>query len=91
MYFLTIEHAIITGYTNTEIQRTCQRCQLKVIESEGIYNLLVDDVKLGQDENYECQVSPGKGASNSVPLRAPVHINIQGNFPAFLAFKKINF
>ena len=83
MYFLTIEHAIITGYTNTEIQRTCQRCQLKVIESEGIYNLLVDDVKLGQDENYECQVSPGKGASNSVPLRAPVHINIQGNFPAF--------
>ena len=35
-------------------------------------------MKLGQDENYECQVSPGKGASNSVPLRAPVHINIQG-------------
>ena len=38
----------------------------------------MDDVRLGEDEYFECQVSPGKGAINSVPLRAPVKINIQG-------------
>ena len=66
------------GYSQTEIQRTCTRCQLNVIESDGVYNLLVENVRLGQDEYFECQVSPGKGATNSVPLRAPVHITIQG-------------
>ena len=39
---------------------------------------MVENVRLGIDEYYECQVSPGKGATNSVPLRAPVHITIQG-------------
>ena len=67
-----------SGYSNAEIQRTCKRCQLNIIESDGVYNLLVEDVRLGQDEYFECQVSPGKGAINSVPLRAPVHITIQG-------------
>ena len=66
------------GYSSTEIQRTCKRCQLNVIESDGVYNILVENVRLGVDEYYECQVSPGKGATNSVPLRAPVHITIQG-------------
>ena len=69
---------IISGYTNKEIKQICQRCQLNIIESDGVYNLLVEDVRLGDDEYFECQVSPGKGAINSVPLRAPVHITIQG-------------
>ena len=74
--FITV--VFFAGYSQTEIQRTCTRCQLNVIESDGVYNLLVENVRLGQDEYFECQVSPGKGATNSVPLRAPVHITIQG-------------
>ena len=76
-YFLNFDTSL-SGYSNAEIQRTCKRCQLNIIESDGVYNLLVEDVRLGQDEYFECQVSPGKGAINSVPLRAPVHITIQG-------------
>ena len=77
-YITLIFWNIISGYTNKEIKQICQRCQLNIIESDGIYNLLVEDVRLGDDEYFECQVSPGKGAINSVPLRAPVHITIQG-------------
>ena len=73
-----------SGYSNAEIQRTCKRCQLNIIESDGVYNLLVEDVRLGQDEYFECQVSPGKGAINSVPLRAPVHITIQGKLNIYV-------
>ena len=80
--FLRLSHLyqfyFFAGYSSTEIQRTCKRCQLNVIESDGVYNILVENVRLGVDEYYECQVSPGKGATNSVPLRAPVHITIQG-------------
>ena len=79
--FLRLSHIyqfFSAGYSSTEIQRTCKRCQLNVIESDGVYNILVENVRLGVDEYYECQVSPGKGATNSVPLRAPVHITIQG-------------
>ncbi len=46
--------------------------------AKGIFNLRVKDVRLGEDENFECQVSPGKGSHNSIPLRAPVKITIQG-------------
>ncbi len=67
------------GYSNQEVQRTCQRCELETIASKGIFNLRVKDVRLGEDEYFECQVSPGKGAINSVPLRTPVKITIQGN------------
>ena len=62
------------------MQRTCPRCELDTLASKGIFNLRIKDVRLGEDEHFECQVSPGKGAINSVPLRAPVKINIQGKF-----------
>ena len=69
---------LFLGYSNQEVQRTCQRCELETIASKGIFNLRVKDVRLGEDEHFECQVSPGKGAINSVPLRTPVKITIQG-------------
>ncbi len=35
-------------------------------------------MRLGQDEDFECQVLPGPKATVKVPLRASVHIAIQG-------------
>ena len=66
------------------MQRTCPRCELDTMASKGIFNLRIKDVRLGEDEHFECQVSPGKGAINSVPLRAPVKINIQGKFGIYV-------
>jgi len=84
LYQINKTFFLFSGYTNQEVQRTCPRCELDIIPSKGIYNLRVDDVRLGEDEHFECQVSPGKGAINSVPLRAAVKINIQGeNFKLF--------
>ena len=60
------------------MKQTCQRCELDVSKKDGIYNLIVQNVRLGEDEYYECQVSPGKTSINSLPLRAPVHLTIQG-------------
>ena len=42
------------------------------------FDLRVDRVRLGHDERFECQVLPGPRASVKVPLRASVHIDIQG-------------
>ena len=66
------------GYSDFEVKQTCQRCELDVSKKDGIYNLIVQNVRLGEDEYYECQVSPGKTSINSLPLRAPVHLTIQG-------------
>lgn len=73
-----IKFGYFLGYSNQEVQRTCSGCELETNLANGIFNLKVRDVKLGQDDNFECQVSPGKGAINNVPLRSPVKINIQG-------------
>ena len=68
----------IAGYSNFEVKQTCQRCELDISKKDGLYNLIVQNVRLGEDEYYECQVSPGKASVNSLPLRAPVHLTIQG-------------
>lgn len=68
------------GYSDFEVKQTCQRCELDISKDDGIYNLIVQNIRLGEDEYYECQVSPGKSSINSLPLRAPVHLTIQGNF-----------
>ena len=44
----------------------------------GQFDLLVESVRLGEDEDFECQVLPGPRAAIKVPLRASVHVNIQG-------------
>ena len=69
---------MIAGYSNFEVKQTCQRCELDISKKDGLYNLIVQNVRLGEDEYYECQVSPGKASVNSLPLRAPVHLTIQG-------------
>ena len=69
---------VTLGYSNQEVQRTCSGCELESNHANGIFNLKVKEVKLGEDEYFECQVSPGKGSMNSIPLRSSVKINIQG-------------
>ena len=69
---------VVAGYENSEVQNACPDCRLDKSVEDGIYNLIVRNVRLGEDENYECQVSPGKSASNSLLLRAHAHITIQG-------------
>ena len=66
------------------MKQTCQRCELDVSKKDGIYNLIVQNVRLGEDEYYECQVSPGKTSINSLPLRAPVHLTIQGKMKSVI-------
>ena len=60
------------------VKRICSRCQTHNAESSGQFDLLVRSVRLGEDEEYECQVLPGPMAPIKVPLRASVHIEIQG-------------
>ena len=60
------------------VKRICSRCQTHNAESSGQFDLLVRSVRLGEDEEYECQVLPGPMAAIKVPLRASVHIEIQG-------------
>ena len=67
----------VSGYSNAEVKKACPDCRLDVSKKDGIYNLLVKNVRLGEDQDYECQVSPGKSAANP-PLRAKAHITIQG-------------
>ena len=79
IFFLFWSYLFFTlGYSDFEVKQTCQRCELDVSKKDGIYNLIVQNVRLGEDEYYECQVSPGKTSINSLPLRAPVHLTIQG-------------
>ena len=81
IYFLIF---LFSGYSNFEVKQTCQRCELDISKKDGLYNLIVQNVRLGEDEYYECQVSPGKASVNSLPLRAPVHLTIQGmNYRSF--------
>ena len=60
------------------VKRICSRCQTHNAEHSGQFDLLVRSVRLGEDEEYECQVLPGPMAAIKVPLRASVHIEIQG-------------
>ena len=60
------------------VKRICGRCQTHNAAAAGQFDLLVRSVRLGEDEEYECQVLPGPQAAIKVPLRASVHIEIQG-------------
>ena len=61
------------------VKQICSNCELLSDKDSGQFNLLVKKVRLGEDEDFECQVLPGHAAKVKVPLRASVHINIQGN------------
>ena len=67
----------VSGFDNSEVSKACPNCELDVSKEDGIYNLIVHNVRLGEDQDYECQVSPGK-TGRSPPLRAKAHITIQG-------------
>ena len=73
-----IHDSQIAGYGDDMVKRICSRCQTHNAASSGQFDLLVRSVRLGEDEEYECQVLPGPMAPIKVPLRASVHIEIQG-------------
>ena len=73
-----IHDSQIAGYGDDMVKRICSRCQTHNAASSGQFDLLVRSVRLGEDEEYECQVLPGPMAAIKVPLRASVHIEIQG-------------
>lgn len=60
------------------VKQTCRRCQLISDHPAGQFDLVVQSVRLGEDEDFECQVLPGQNAPVKVPLRAAVHVTIQG-------------
>lgn len=72
----------LSGFHNDSVQRVCPHCSMEVHEQTGTFNLRVKSVRLGEDENFECQVSPGSGANNKdkTPLRHAVHVNILGEW-----------
>lgn len=66
------------GYSNVQVKQICSRCKLMSSPADGEFNLYVKSVRLGEDENFECQVLPGPNAAMKVPLRAPAFVHIQG-------------
>lgn len=65
------------GYSNVQVKQICSRCKLMSSPADGEFNLYVKSVRLGEDENFECQVLPGPNAAMKVPLRAPAFVHIQ--------------
>lgn len=52
-----------------------------VIDSgNGVYNLLVRNVTISDDAQYQCQVSPGP-AAGSKPIRSSARLTVLSEFP----------
>ena len=62
------------------VKRICSRCQVMNSPESGRFDLFVQSVRLGHDQDFECQVLPGPKAKIKVPLRASVHVDIQGTY-----------
>ena len=76
-WVITIRNLPFSGYSRSEVKKACPDCDLDESREDGIYNLVVKNVRLGTDQDYECQVSPGKSGTTT-PLRAKAHITILG-------------